>query len=182
MKFNTIIYALVCLFAFINCNMPMQQAIVPMTIVQKPIEQKKEIDNQFITLKTDQIQLDYDAFIESCFTDKIKQNRYRNSTMIVEVFKLDEGNKLLNFTTHTGIVEKYEEIYFISNNQLIYAKESKLQAISAIKDSVIWSCQYYIENQNVIKLKTFGEGFSDSENINSNKIVQLYNRRKHLIP
>jgi len=72
---------------------------------------------------------------------------------------------------------KFEELYVIQNDKLIYAKESEIGIPINSFDVITWNCQYYFKNEKLYTHISLGHGKTESENWTPESIIDTFQNR-----
>ncbi|KAA1239156.1 hypothetical protein [Aquimarina sp. RZ0] len=85
-------------------------------------------------------------------------------------------NKIISIMYYSNQT-KFEELYVIQNDKLIYAKESEIGIPINSFDVITWNCQYYFNNEKLYTHISLGHGKTESENWNPESIIDTFQNR-----
>lgn len=93
-----------------------------------------------------------------------------------QICELDQKRRLIKIESYTnGIL--FQEIYFESENDLIYAKDTKQMMPKNHFAQSIWNGEYFTQNGEILITISLGHGKTESEDWQAESIFELCQQR-----
>lgn len=74
-------------------------------------------------------------------------------------------------------MELFQEIYFESENDLVYAKKNVQLMPKNHFPASIWNCEYFTQNEEILSNISLGHGKTESEDWQAESIFERYQQR-----
>ena len=123
-----------------------------------------------------QVKLNLEKAIQTCHQDISVVSDINNRTEFWHICELDSEQRMIKIEYYTDDI-LYQEIYFESENDLIYAKEAEQLMPENHFLHSIWNCEYYTENGEILSTISLGHGKTESEEWQAESIFELYQQR-----
>lgn len=89
---------------------------------------------------------------------------------------LKNNSRIIKIESHKANIY-YQEIYFETNEGLVYAKETENYIPKNHFTQLAWSCNFYIANNKIISLQSLGHGKIENDTWNPEVIFKMYKNR-----
>lgn len=153
---KNLLLTLIMLIGILNCNAQNQR--------EKEEKIRSEINTRFY------------KNLSECNTGIDTVTDFNGKMEFWSICDLKNGNRIIKIESHKEDTF-YQEIYFESNGDLIYAKETENYMPKNHFTQMVWNCEFYTKKGELISIMSLGHGKTENEEWNPEVIFEMYRKR-----
>lgn len=127
------------------------------------------------TIRT-KINKDFEKNISKCHFSVDIVTSFNDKKEFWSICNLENGNRVLEIHSHKEDTF-YQEVYFEKKGELMYAQIVENYHPENHFTQMLWSCEFYIKNREIISLTSLGHGKTEDEEWNPDIIFTMHKKR-----